>query len=234
MKVLLLLAVACLCIGTASAAWFDGFEGYPNGQNLFGVGGWNGWDNNAGATAYVTQAQAFAGIQSVDINGPSDLVQQFSGYTSGLHVFRTWQYIPSIMVGNTYVIMLDQYTPVSGPDHWTVQVWFDAVKGLVHDDMSGKELPLITDKWVPIVINIDLDNDRKEFYYGGQLLAAESWTRNAENGNLEGKLNIGCLDLYANSATSAYYDNVGLDLIPEPGLVSLVGLGALLLLRKRR
>ena len=229
MRSLLVLAGVLLCAAGASAAWFDGFEGYPNGQNLFGVGGWSGWDNNPGATAYVTQAQAYKGIQSVDINGPSDLVQQFSGYTSGVHFFVAWQYVPSNMTGNTYFIMLDQYTPVVGPDHWTVQVWMDASKGLVHDDFTGKELPLITDKWVQILVNIDLNNDKKEIWYGGALLSTQSWTVDAT-----GKLNIGCVDLYANNASSAYYDNIGLDVIPEPALLSFVGLGVFALLRRRR
>ena len=108
-------------------------------------------------------------------------------------------------------------------DHWfCVRRYHDVVT----DDMTGDELPLIYDQWVEILVKIDLDNDLKEIYYDGEFLSSESWTRG------DGYLNIGALDLYANNATSVYYDDISL--IPEPSLISIAGLGLLLLLRRRR
>jgi len=56
-------------------------------------------------------------------------------------------------------------------------------------------------------VEIDLDADWQEFYYNGQLLTAKSWTDGVSG---DGALNIGAVDLFANGASSVYYDDMSL------------------------
>ena len=54
---------------------------------------------------------------------------------------------------------------------------------------------------------IDLDGNTQNFFYGGQLLFSSSWTEGMSGG---GALNIAAVDLYANGATSIFYDDISL------------------------
>jgi hypothetical protein len=77
-----------------SVVWSEDFESYAVGSSMHGQGGWKGWDNDPTWTAYVSDAQALSGEKSVDVNGNTDLVHEFSGYTSGQYLFTAWIYIP--------------------------------------------------------------------------------------------------------------------------------------------
>ena len=99
-----------LAIPTIAGAQFsENFDSYTNGMSLHGVNGWKGWDNNPAATAYATNAQATSSPNSVDITPTSDLVHEFSGYTSGIWNFTAWQYVPSSATGQQYFILLNTY-----------------------------------------------------------------------------------------------------------------------------
>jgi hypothetical protein len=74
--------------------WSENFDSYTNGQDLHGVGGWKGWDNDPTWTAYVTDAQSQSPENSVDVKGNTDLVHEFSGYTSGYYIFTAYIYCP--------------------------------------------------------------------------------------------------------------------------------------------
>ena len=75
---------------------------------------------------------------------------------------------------------------------------------------DGESLPLVTDEWVEIRVEIDLDADWHELYYDGDLLYERAWTA-GPFGAGDGFLNIAAVDLFANLATSVYYDNMSLD-----------------------
>jgi uncharacterized repeat protein (TIGR01451 family) len=191
----------------ASGLWADNFDSYPTGQDLHGVGGWKGWDNDPVATASTSAAQALSAPNSVDIVGGADLVHEYVGATSGQWTYTTWQYVPSTMTGLSYFIMLNTYSD-GGTKNWSVQVNFDASTNIVlNDGVSGGTLPLLEDQWVEIRVEIDLDANTQDFYYGNQLLYSGSWTEEQAGG---GALNIAAVDLYANSATSVFYDDMSL------------------------
>ncbi|MEE9130401.1 MAG: hypothetical protein V3T84_10305 [Phycisphaerales bacterium] len=188
----------------------EDFDSYANGMLLVGVNGWGGWDDNAGVIATVTDAQSRSAPHSVLIdNNPSDddAVQQYLGaYCEGQWVYTIWQYVPSDMVGTQFFILLNTYED-NGNKNWSTQVQFTATTGIVSADFDGEELPLITDEWVEIRVEINLDTDIQEFFYGGKLLYSDSWTERVSGG---GGLFIRALDLYANSSTPVYYDDVSL------------------------
>lgn len=210
---------------TAFADWFDDFESYAPGSGLHGQGGWEGWLGDATWDAYVTDTIAYSGSNSLDSVGTTDIVQPFSGYTSGQWTFSAQQYIPRGFSGESYVILLNTYT---GSQNWSTQVRFDSALGMVESEFEGAQLPLIFDDWVEFRVDIDLDANSQSIYYDGSLLSAKSWTEGVSGG---GALNIGALDIFANGATSIYYDDISL--VPEPASCLLLGLGLAVGLRRR-
>ncbi|MCO5242551.1 MAG: immune inhibitor A [Anaerolineae bacterium] len=76
--------------------WSDNFDSYATGSQLIGQGGWEGWDGSAAAGALTSNAQALSAPNSADILGATDLVHQYSGYTSGKWVYTAMQYIPRL------------------------------------------------------------------------------------------------------------------------------------------
>jgi uncharacterized repeat protein (TIGR01451 family) len=211
------MALMTALVAFAGGPWSDNFDSYTNGDDLHGVNGWKGWDNSPAATAFVSNAQARSAPNSVDINGPSDLVQQFTTVTSGQWVLTAWQYIPGNMAGTTYFIVNSDYAD-GGPYLWSVQVQFDSLSGNMTDDgASGAFQPYLVDQWVEIRIEVDLDNDTQDFYYDGVLFYTGTMTTHQSGG---GQLAIEALDLYANGATAVYYDDISLApaVVGEPGL----------------
>lgn len=201
---------ALLCTTAVHAQWSDNFDSYAAGP-LVGVGGWEEWGPGAGANAVNTQA--LSPSNSVDIVGATDLVHQYPGHTSGKWVYRTMQYIPSNTTGTTYFILLNTYNSAQAIYNWSVQVEFNAAAGTVVADCGGSNngnATLVTDQWVEIKVFIDLDNDWTEFFYNGEQVGpGYLWTGGVFGGG-GGAVSVGAVDLYANSSTSVYYDDMEL------------------------
>ncbi|GAB4144779.1 MAG: hypothetical protein Fur0021_01620 [Candidatus Promineifilaceae bacterium] len=188
--------------------WSDNFDSYPSNSPLHGVGGWKGWFNDPAAGASTSDAQALSSPNSVAILGASDLVHEYSGYTSGVWNYTAWQYVPTDFTGNSYFIMLNTYNDAGSGLNWSTQVQFQGAANIVSNDgISGGTLPLIKGEWVEIRLEIDLDNDTQTFFYDNQVLYSGTWTDENSGG---GALNIGAVDLYANSASVIYYDDMSL------------------------
>ncbi|MCL4264961.1 MAG: M36 family metallopeptidase [Anaerolineae bacterium] len=186
--------------------WFDNFDSYATGSQMHGQGGWKGWDNSPAAGALTSDAQSFSAPNSVEIVGVSDLVHEYSGYTSGQWTYTAWQYIPDGFSGNQMFILLNTYND-GGPYNWSTQVRFDSVANQAISDFDGGALPLITGEWVELRVEIDLDADLQTFYYDGQMLYQKSWVDGVTGG---GTANIAAVDLWGNSSTAVYYDNISL------------------------
>jgi hypothetical protein len=193
--------------------WADDFSAYTLGQFLDGDatdGGWKGWDNDPTYGAFVVDTYELSVPHSVEIVADVDLVHEFSGYTSGQWTFIAWNYVPGNFVGNSYFILLSDYTDGAGQDNkWAVQMRLDADNGIVESEFDTINLPLIYDQWVEIRCEIDLDSDWLEMYYDGVLLHAKAWTAGPNNAG-DGFLNIAAVDLFANAATAVYYDDISL------------------------
>ncbi|MGH2544276.1 MAG: hypothetical protein ACRDIB_15895, partial [Ardenticatenaceae bacterium] len=164
--------------------------------------------------------QALSAPNSAEIVGLSDLVHEYAGYTSGHWVYTAWQYVPSDLVGQSYLILLNTYSDEGTDNNWSAQVWVNADAGVIASDFDGGTLPLITDEWVELRVEIDLDeaDNLQRFYYGGDLLYEKSWTEGVSGG---GALNIGAVDLFAAEASAVYYDDLSL----QPAGVTAVTLG---------
>jgi hypothetical protein len=201
---------------TTDIFWEDNFDNYTLGP-LHGQGGWENWDLQPDTTGYVTDNQSRSPSNSAEIawfSGVSaDIVQRFSGVSSGNWNITAWQYIPSDMEGKSYYILLNKYEP--GVPHviqdWSLQLEVDATTGRISDfDNPDDWLPLTTDDWVELRVDIDFGADIQTVYYGGVELLEKSWTGGVSPG---GQKNLGCVDLYANTAysSSVYYDDFVLE-----------------------
>ncbi|MER2599848.1 MAG: S8 family serine peptidase [Caldilineales bacterium] len=188
----------------ATLAWNDNFDAYAIGSQLVGQGGWEGWGGSAAAGALTSSAQAKSAPNSAAILGGSDLVHQYSGYTSGVWNYTAWQYIPDNYTGDSAFILLNQYTGSGG--NWSTEVTFRGSTNQVIN-LGGQTLPLIRGRWVEIRVEINLDADMQTFFYDNQVLFMDSWTDGASGG---GSLNIAAVDLYANGASVVYYDDISL------------------------
>lgn len=217
--------VAVLSTAAMAQYWNDNFDSYANGSQLHGVGGWKGWDNSAGAGALVSDAQSTSAPNSVDINGGSDLVQVFSGATSGSYTFLSKVYVPGNYTGTSYFIMLNQYND-GGPYNWSVQIHFDAATDTAADDFGTGSVAFTRDTWLDLMVFIDLDADVVTSFLNGNTMGTRSWK------GATGFQEVAAIDLFANGASTIYYDDM--QLVPEPATMSALALGALALVRRRR
>jgi len=108
-----------------SVVWSENFDSYTNGQDLHGVGGWKGWDNDPFWTAYVSNVQSRSPENSVDIKGNADLVHEYSGYTTGQYIYTAWIYLPSTVGEPPEAPTIDG--PISGDPGTSYDYKFNAV-----------------------------------------------------------------------------------------------------------
>jgi hypothetical protein len=202
--------------------WIDHFDTYVAGSQMHGQGGWKGWANSPAAGAVVTAAQARSAPLGLEIGGDSDLVHEYSGYTTGTWTYTAWMFIPTGFSGQTYFILLNNYTDAicaSGqpPCNWSLQIAFDSAVGTVSPQPPGDcatvggSLPLILDQWVEVRDVIDLDTNVQTIYYGGQQLVQCSWTEGVSG---SGMVNISAVDLFANLASTVHWDDISLSNLP--------------------
>ena len=222
--VVVVLAILGVCSVASASVFMEDFDSYATGSAMHGQGGWKGWDNSAGAGAPVSSAYAYSGSNSVEIIGSSDLVHEFD-QAGGQWEFSAMQYIPDGTHGSTYFILLNTYND-GGPYDWSVQIPFNMDTGVITSDMGGGATAnILYGQWVELKFAIDLDNNTVDEYYNGVLLSSHQWDDNV-HGTLQ------AIDLYGNGASSIYYDNISV--VPEPATVSLLCLGGLAIIGRRR
>lgn len=192
--------------------WFENWDSYPTGQSMHGVGGWKGWANSPGATAYTTDVQRISLPNSVNITAASDLVHEYA-ITSGQWIYTAWQFVPTDFSGTSYFILLNTYNDAGIGLNWSTEVAFDSVTNQVSNDgPAGGVLPLRKGQWVKLEVQIDLDADTQAFYYGDDLLFQGSWKDGMSGGGVDV---IQAVDLFANFASPVYYDDLSLVGPPE-------------------
>ena len=209
------------CEAPPGMLFVEDFDAYADGSQMHGQGDWKGWDNDPAASAPVTQAQSRSAPQSLEVSANADLVHELSGPGEGVYAFTIWQYIPTGFANNragplagSYVNLMNTYRD-GGPHeagHWSVQLQFDARNGgqlrAYHGDgLNTINVPFQRDRWVKIQSIIDLDDDWTRIYYDDALVTEYPWTGGVLGGG-GGALDIAAVDLFANDATSVYYDDL--------------------------
>lgn len=242
MRKLLIIAMVLTFAVTADAQWFDDFDAYPSNTLLDGQGGWVSWAGYADVTSLASNDIAASPENSAKIMQGSDIVQEFAGVTSGQWEVTMLQYVPtaSLNSGDSYFIMLNKYDGPNNDFNWSIQLKADTNNGLmVHDwPGPGTTKPLITNRWVELKLEIDLDIDLCRTWYDGQVLGVQQWTA-AGGTNVQSA--IEAIDLYSGQTEGnrpVYYDDMLLDVgsfqIPEPSIFLLGGLGLLALIRRKK
>ena len=232
-----LAGLAVSIVTAVGQSWSEDFESYPLGANIGGLGGWAGWDGaTVGATVIANPKDAADRVLSLVAN--DDLVQQFSGYTSGQWQFTARQFIPKAFSGSqTYLILMNNYNiGASAPKGWSVQMIFDYVNGYIIDAESATtyNVPIVYDVWNDIKVMIDLEANTQSTYYNGTLVGSADWyDLPGEPTHLK---NIGALDLWADTGgQGVLYDDISLLAVPEPSTAGvLLCLQVLALLKRRR
>lgn len=201
---------------TAQLYFAEIFEGYPAGQLASGAGGWIGWDNVPTVMGDIVVGPAFSGTKSLEIGDPDDTIQPFvlndpTGHPqTGFWRLTAMMYIPGASfiggTGGQYILIQNQYNHL-GPYLWALQLKANPVTGNVEDDdrVEVNVVPVVTDTWIQVRLDMDLDNDALATYYNNTLVSFGTFTRAAND-----PTTIACLDLWSNigSTTLAYWDDI--------------------------
>jgi hypothetical protein len=196
--------------------WSDNFDSYTAGSQLGGQGGWFPWGDNPDANANVTDVQSHSPSNSVDIKGNCDMVHQWENVNYGNCTFRVWAFVPSDFEGSCYIILLSLYSGDSSK--WDLQIHFNSDTFLLEDYDSTNSTPYVINGWGEIRVEIDFVNDWQEVYYNDVLWLSKSWTEGTSGG---GVLALNAVDLFGESGTSVYYDDIsvwGMESPAEPEL----------------
>lgn len=203
----------------------ENFEGYQPNVQLSDLTQWHAWDADPTHSAATTVDFSHWGGQAIDIRGTSsgsawsDLVYQYNA-TGGQYRYSAWQYLPSNITGtDVYFILMNQYAD-NGAKNWSTQVRFDLGNNLVYDNLGGasNRVALVRDAWVPITVDIDLDNNHQVVSYNSQTVFDGAWMR------MGGATpTFAAVDLYGSDGSHSYYDDIGFVSVPAPSVLALAG-----------
>ncbi|DAC72159.1 MAG TPA: hypothetical protein DSN98_06640 [Thermoplasmata archaeon] len=213
-------------IGTLSkgAIWSENFDSYSAGSLLGGQGGWFPWGDNPAADANVTSVQSHSSANSVEIKGNCDMVHRWENVNTGNCTFRAWTYVPSDFQGSIYIILLSLYN--GDGSKWDLQIHFNSDTFLLEDYDSVNSTPYVIDGWGEVRVEIDFINDWQKVYYNDVLWLSKSWTQGTSSGG--GVLALDAVDLWGESGTAIYYDDLSVwaaeaPVLPELEIGSITG-----------
>jgi hypothetical protein len=218
--VVVMLMLAALPATVEAQYFFENFDSYANNSTIMGQGGWETWGSNPSADTVVTNLQSHSSPNSLYDADSADIVHQFAGLTSGTYWAKVWTYVPSTQTGELFFIILNRYDggTCAGTDcNWSVQlamcnsgcltagVAAGTATNVGGSDVAGTgSTALVTDQWVEVVVQIDLDANQYSIWYNNVLLDTLAWTQT-------GDINIAAFDLFSNSSSESYMDDVYLD-----------------------
>lgn len=193
-------AVALLALPgiTLAMDWSENFDAYPVGP-LVPLGDWQYWDCVTNTDARVTDAIALSAPNSAEITPSTDVVQAFTGVTSGQWVISAYNFVPAGSSGEQYFILLNLWDCAGNWD-WSLDILFDATAGLVSTVEGTGTTALVYGEWVEVRVEMDFDAGSQSIYYNGGLLDTIAWAGTG----------LAALDLFSNGGTSIYWDNLEL------------------------
>jgi hypothetical protein len=202
----------------ATIPWSDDFESYTSGTILHGLNGWQGWANDPYSASTTTNSPPGPLPNSaMRIEGSDDSVVQFAPVTTGQWIVRLRQFIPSTFSGQSYLVLFNEYDDGCSSCNWALQVYFDGTTGDMIDSGIPAATPrsYISDQWIDIMIEIDLDANTQRMLYNGTEFYATTWNDHVSGG---GPTEIAAIDLYANGSTEVFYDDFSITqkVVPAP------------------
>jgi hypothetical protein len=175
--------------GGGNALFAADFDSYNAGEQLAcqNPDDWTTWSNApcGGEDAYVSDAFAYSGSNSVNVVNDNDLVKPFGDegayLTTGAYKISFYMYIPT---GNdAYWNTLQDFGAINT---WGMEAYFDGGEGKLNADGTN---PVATftypyDTWFLNELNVDLDNDWASFYVDGTMVYEWQWSVGTSNSNL--------------------------------------------------
>lgn len=211
-----LLFVAALALAGSLQAqtetFFDDFEGYVNGD-LIGLisDDWSTWTGVTSEDAPVSNAYAFSGTNSLEIENdganPADIVLPLGDLTSGKHDISWKMYIPNGQGG--YFNLLHDWG-LDGSYEWAIDVFFSSTGDITWTagGVDGGGETFTPDSWFDVKVAADLDNDMGYLYFDGVLVLEWQWSLNNANGGA-GLNQLSAVDFFGTeptgSGTALYY-----------------------------
>lgn len=181
----------------------DSFDGYTAGIKLALQNPvfWTTWSNAPGGPedAFVSNAQAYSGANSVVIVQNNDLVKTFGSLTTGKWQISFQVYIPTGKAG--YFNTLAGFTP--NPFDWGMEVYFDLGGG---GRLMGVPGAPVAFSWTPgtwqqVMVIVDLDANMAEFWFNGAMVgSAWQWTQGGAHA-----LRLDANDLFGATANDEMY-----------------------------
>jgi len=227
-------AIAVLApTANAQVIFNEDFEAYTLGDSS-GQGGWVDF----GGTRIVPVVDTIAngGTQSLEFStnpgyGSDTTLDLAAPITSGQLALSFDVYQPVGYDGNSH-FFFSRGPTLSGTFDEGLHLFGDGTAGTFFDSGSPTT-PLLTDQWVNVMINIDLDANTTTASYGGTEIFNGAWNNGGGTPNQFQGINIWA----AEGLNVAVFnvDNLSLVVVPEPSAFALLGLGfAGLVLRRRR
>jgi hypothetical protein len=225
---------------SATVIFNETFEPYALG-NSNGQGGWV--DFGGDLTANIVNTIANGGSQSIAFAteavppaanqyGSDSTLDLGAPITSGQLLLSFDIFQPSNFDGVAN-IFISRGPTLTGTFDGGLNLQGNGILGTFRD-ANSPTTPLIVDRWVSVLININLDANTATASYGGTQIFNGAWNNGGATPNQYQGLNIWADGSGANAA-AFNIDNLRLETIPEPGGVTLLGLGMLgLTLRRRR
>ena len=182
------------------------------------VKGWEQWDLGQNPGARITTARVLNRPHSLFIGGSTNVVQRFAE-DAGQWVVRAPVYVstqsPGKLLQKTHFILLNTYSH-AGPKNWSLQLELDPAMGTIGflaGPNAGLLRPLVTDEWAEIRVEIDLDADSAQVFYGSlgttpDFGGAFTWSQGT-GGN--GASRIAALNMRAGSqppGSGVFYDDL--------------------------
>lgn len=206
-KLLGSIGLSCVMASAASAQWLDNFDSYTPGP-LGAQSLWDEWPGSSGVDPDVVNTPSFTPSNSLLIVSTNDITYDFANLPAGRPASGVWTasvmtYVPTGTTGIGWHIMMNDF-PINL--QWSSQTQFDATNGKVLDGALWRKI--VYDRWVELVIAIDLDHDVYSSWYNGKSITVDgSWK------GTTGQDVIAALDLYgdAGGLTGIYFDNTRLE-----------------------
>jgi hypothetical protein len=176
----------------------DNFDSYTAGSHLAqSNSAWTTWSNAPGGAedGVISTAQAATAPNSLYISGSNDQVYPFGNYTTGHYTLTFNYYVPSSGNGgyfNIQHILLQQ---------WALECYFYNTGG-GYLSVGGSEYTFScsTDAWLPIVFDVDMDNDQASLTINNVLV--HTWPFSYQQGNVNGVNQLAGINFYAGSPIS--------------------------------
>lgn len=174
----------------------DDFESYTLGDYVAvsNPDFWTTWSDLPGSAedALIVDEQSSSPVQSVKVDGTTDLVLKLGNKTSGVYVVEWMMYVPDGF-GAYYNF---QHFEAPGVE-FAVEVYFK-VDGTGFMHAGGQNTATFTfahDAWFPVSTVVDLDNDWVQTFYDDVLIYEWQWSMQSDG--TAGTNQLGGVDFYA-------------------------------------